>query len=78
MMREDAPQTARTSQDLFGLVAQGQDRISARVIQDLERLLNIRGVQAYCLECPASGAATRSQPEAKRSTLEMLAALFSR
>jgi protease-4 len=39
--------------DPFALVAQRQNDLAARLMQDAERLMGGSGVQAYCLECPA-------------------------
>lgn len=38
--------------DLFAMVAQRQRTLTGEVAADLERLLSVRGMQAYCLECP--------------------------
>jgi len=40
------------SGDLFAMVALRQQQLTARVAGDLDRLLSIKGMQAYCLECP--------------------------
>ena len=43
--------------DLFAKVALGRSSTLARIQGDLDRLLSVRGMQAYCLECPARPAA---------------------
>jgi len=39
--------------DMFGLFARRQQDMTARVMADLNGLLEARGIQARCLECPA-------------------------
>ncbi len=39
--------------DLFAMVARREQSLTGRVAMDVERLLSVRGMQAYCLECPA-------------------------
>ena len=39
--------------DMFGLFARREQDITARVMADLQGLLETRGIQARCLECPA-------------------------
>ncbi|TNE28224.1 MAG: signal peptide peptidase SppA [Alphaproteobacteria bacterium] len=52
---------ATAGADLFGMVARQQGQLKARLAQDLDRLIGIRSVQAYCLECPQQAPArTRS------------------
>lgn len=38
--------------DLSGLIAQRQQQGMGRMLADLERLISVRGAQAYCLACP--------------------------
>lgn len=40
--------------DMFALFARRETEQTARVVADLEGLLQVRGAQARCLECPAS------------------------
>lgn len=40
--------------DLFAMVAVRQQQLTAQVARDLDRLLSVRGMQAYCLECPTT------------------------
>ncbi|WP_336985780.1 signal peptide peptidase SppA [Altererythrobacter aquiaggeris] len=44
---------ARVGNDIFGLIAKRQQALTNTLASDLERLLGGRGMQAYCLECPA-------------------------
>lgn len=39
--------------DVAAMVGARQEGLIARLAADLERLLSVRGAQAYCLECPA-------------------------
>jgi len=43
------------ARDAFALVAQQQQVLAARALGDLETLFQVRGAQARCLECPATG-----------------------
>ena len=43
--------------DLFAMVAMRQQALLGHAKSDLERILQVRGMQAYCLECPVSPAA---------------------
>ena len=43
--------------DMFALVARNQSGQAAQALTDLQGLLEVRGAQAHCLECPATGAA---------------------
>jgi protease-4 len=52
--------------DMFALFAQRQREQAARVLSDLEGLLQVRGAQARCLECPVSAAV----PHGARGGLE--------
>ena len=40
--------------DLFAMVSGRQQALLGQVQTDLDRLLSVRGMQAYCLECPVS------------------------
>jgi protease-4 len=48
-----APASTGHGGDIFALAARSNGDIIARVARDAERLIGTRGVQAYCLECPA-------------------------
>ncbi|PLK24224.1 signal peptide peptidase SppA [Novosphingobium sp. TH158] len=39
--------------DLFAMVAERQQAVLARLVSDAQRLVASRGMQAYCLDCPA-------------------------
>lgn len=43
----------RQARDVAAILGGGQERVLGRLAGDLDRLLNVRGAQAYCLECPA-------------------------
>ena len=49
----DAEQSARGGGDLFARIALQQNQLTAQMAQDVERLMGVRGAQAYCLACPA-------------------------
>ena len=49
------------ARDLAGALALRQTGLFDRAIAEAERLAGVRGMQAYCLECPA-GAASRPSP----------------
>lgn len=40
--------------DMFAMMAQREGMLVDRAVRDLDRLMGQRGVQAYCLECPAT------------------------
>jgi protease-4 len=40
--------------DLFAMVARSEQALVGQVAADLDRLLSVRGMQAYCLECLAT------------------------
>ncbi|GAA4643094.1 signal peptide peptidase SppA [Pontixanthobacter gangjinensis] len=51
--------------DLFAMVSGRQQALLGQVQSDLDRLLAVRGMQAYCLECPISpNARTETAPPA--------------
>ncbi|MEZ5680386.1 MAG: signal peptide peptidase SppA [Erythrobacter sp.] len=57
---DDAETTGR--QDVVALFARRQNAMFARVEGDLDRLLSMQGMQAYCLECePAAKGPARSE-----------------
>jgi len=47
------------ARDIVGLATQRQEALAARAITDAERLVSLRGTQAYCLECPPLPAAVQ-------------------
>jgi protease IV len=70
--------TARTAPaahggDIFAITARNNDNVLSRVRRDAERLLGTRGIQAYCLECPAAPAPARQQKTGADGVAEWLA-----
>ncbi len=59
MLTGDANDTARSGSDLFAMVAGRQQAMLGQVQSDLDRLLSVRGMQVYCLECPTAPAAQK-------------------
>lgn len=45
--------------DIFGMVARAEQAAQTQMLADLDRLLSVRGMQAYCLECPAQPGSAR-------------------
>ena len=45
-------QTRAPAGDMFSILARQQSGQAERVLNDLERMMSVQGVQAYCLECP--------------------------
>ena len=79
IMRDNDGASARSSGggDMFALFARRESDLTARVIADLSGLLEVRGTQARCLECPLAGAAPRVEAtHLGRPALRLLAALF--
>jgi protease-4 len=64
------------AQDLFGLAAGREQDLTRRLMGDLQRLLQTRGAQAYCLECPAVHTGRTSPREA--GLLAVLARFMAR
>lgn len=63
--------------DMFALFARREQELTAGIIADLSGLLEVRGAQARCLECPRSVALSPGiQPPIAQSALRLLAALF--
>jgi protease IV len=48
---EDSAPPARSG-DLAGLIADRQQSLVARALSDVDRMIGVRGIQAYCGECP--------------------------
>jgi protease-4 len=69
---------SKAGADMFGLFARRQSDVTARVLADLDGLLQVRGAQARCLECPAPAAISSPAGVAgnDRSPLRMLARLL--
>ena len=79
----DDSQAARGSaggaRDVTGLIAARQAALSERLVRDLERLLGGGGMQAYCLECPATPRAAPAGGKVQGAGwLGMLAALVAK
>jgi protease-4 len=55
---------ARQRGDLFGLVAQQQRGLSARLMADVQLLTGTPGVQAYCADCPVEPRAATADSSA--------------
>ncbi len=51
LMRTDDGETQ--GRDMFALFARRQQELGVRIVADLQGLLQVRGAQARCLECPA-------------------------
>jgi protease-4 len=70
---------ARTGGDVFAMTALRSEHLGTRIARDAERLLGTKGVQAFCLACPASPAMTPPQragaqrPEGLLALLALLA-----
>ena len=71
---------ARRGGDLFAIAAQRQTLLQAQLLEDARLLSGTRGMQVYCLECPATpSAASLSQAraiEARGGWLATLAGLI--
>jgi protease-4 len=78
MMRDSSgsPDGALGSADMMALFARQQSSVAARMLGDLDRLMGMRGLQARCLECPATPAA--GQTPAGNGTLRQLLAMVWR
>jgi protease-4 len=75
LMSTDEGESKAVGGDMFALFARREREQTARVIADLQGLLSVRGAQARCLECPASGA-TLAHAAPHASALGLLASLF--
>ena len=62
--------------DLFAMVAGQQRALVGQVEHDLDRILSVRGMQVYCLECPAAPARA-AQSAAPKGWLAKVAAFFA-
>ena len=59
--------------DLFAMTAARSESLGARLSRDADRLLGTRGIQAFCVECPASLAAPRPPSEHPEGMVALLA-----
>ncbi len=57
LVRMMQPSSVRGGGDLFALFARDQRGRAAQALADLQGLLEVRGAQARCLECPVAGSA---------------------
>ena len=72
------PKNEARGGDMFALFSRRQSEIAARVLADMSGMLEVRGAQARCLECPVPVRAGRSGQGTGLggSPLEMLARLL--
>lgn len=56
LIKSDSARETTEGRDMFGLVAARQRGLGTRMLADLGRLFGTTGVQAYCVECPATPA----------------------
>jgi protease-4 len=71
--------TADGARDVTGLLAARQVALGDRLVRDLDRLLGGSGMQAYCLECPATPRAAPAGSKARDAGwLATLAALLAK
>ncbi|MFM7378971.1 MAG: signal peptide peptidase SppA, partial [Erythrobacter sp.] len=63
--------------DIFALTAMRSQALGTRIARDAERLLGTRGVQAYCLTCPAPLGAAGATPAAATQRPEGMLALLA-
>jgi protease-4 len=52
-LQRDDDSEAASGRDWAALAAERQQALAGRALADIDRLAGTRGVQAYCLECPA-------------------------
>jgi protease-4 len=79
IMRDGDSESARnrSGADMFALFARRESDLTARVLADLRGLLEVRGAQARCLECPGPVTISRAAVEpGSYSALRLLAMLF--
>lgn len=70
--------TETGGRDMFALFARRESDLTARVLADLDGLLQVRGAQARCLECPALArpVARAGAAELRGSPLRLLARML--
>lgn len=74
IMRDDSQASGG---DMFALFARRESELTARVLADLQGLLEVRGAQARCLECPGPAAMPLATTDASASLpFRLLARLF--
>lgn len=75
LVTDSSAQAASTQgRDIFALASRRNGDLASRLTRDAERLLGARGVQAFCLECPASV----SQPQQSRTRQSVWIDLLSK
>ncbi len=62
--------------DMFAFFARRQGDLAARAVADLRGLIEVRGAQARCLECPAGAAASPAQIGATHPAYRLLELLL--
>jgi len=67
LVKPDNAQEAQAPRDMFGIIAARQHGLGARMLADLTRLFGSTGVQAYCLECPATP--SRAQASSQQTSI---------
>jgi len=67
-----------SSGDLFAMTAMRSEHLGTRITRDAERLLGTRGIQAFCIACPARPAAALAPADRPDSVLALLAWLARR
>lgn len=70
---EDARAPGAQNGDLFAMTANRSADLATRITSDADRLLGARGIQAFCLECPASFANVRQPAQQPTGMLALLA-----
>lgn len=76
LVTRDSAARASHNGDLFAMTARRSEALGERILRDGERLLGTRGVQAFCLECPASASASAARSTRGSSRSEGLLAMF--
>ncbi len=71
--REEAQAPAAASGDLFAMTALRSESLGARLARDAERLTGTRGIQAFCLECPARPGVQNAPATPPKGMLALLA-----
>jgi protease IV len=74
IMRDD--ESEASGGDMFALFARRESDLTARVLADLKGLLEVRGTQARCLECPVTAALPRADANGSGSLPSRLLALL--
>jgi protease IV len=67
--------TARGQGDFAAALTANQDRVMGQIAATVRTLFEVRGVQAYCMECPPAYSAAASERE-RVDTSRWLAAML--